>query len=616
MARRTLSGTRGGAVAALSALVLVVAACGSGSSNSSSSSSSSTTSASGNSANQNKVGNPVYGGTLQILGSGDVDHLDTASAYYAATYTLERGFTRQLVSYPASPTTSTANSIVADVASQIPTEANGGISSDGMTYTFKLRSGVMWNTTPPRQVTSQDFLLGLKRLCNPVSPVGAPGYYTATISGFSDYCNAFTALKAQTAAALKAFIDANQISGITTPDDQTIVFKLTKPASDFLNILALPFASAAPVEYLQYVPDDATFRTHTLSDGPYEITKYSPGAEIDLAKNPAWQQSSDPVRHQYVANIKLVQGSNQNSVQEAIQAGTADLQFDTVVPTPNIPQLIAQNDPRLGIYAGGDTNPYELFNFQSPNNSGALKNDQVRQALEYAVDKTAIIQTYGGPPLGSALDQVIPPGSLGYQQFDLYPSSGHKGDPAKCKSMLKAAGVSNLTLKDVYRNAGKHPAVFQIIQQDFQNCGVTVTGIPSTQGDYYAKYLANVTAARSGVWDITEPGWVPDWFGNNGRAIIEPLFDGRGYGPNSTDYGDYNSSTTNNYIDQALAAKSESEAAMYWHDADMQIMKDAAFIPFKTEKIPLYRSTRVHNAIFFPFSQQFDITQLWLNPAS
>jgi len=43
-----------------------------------------------------------------------------------------------------------------------------------------------------------------------------------------------------------------------------------------VNILAIPFASAAPKEYLSYLPDDAAFRQHTLSDGPYQIVKYVP----------------------------------------------------------------------------------------------------------------------------------------------------------------------------------------------------------------------------------------------------------------------------------------------------------------------------------------------------
>ena len=117
-------------------------------------------------------------------------------------------------------------------------------------------------------------------------------------------------------------------------------------------------------------------------------------------------------------------GQDAEPVQQQIQAGTADMEWDTVVPTPDIPQLKAAKDDRLGIFPGLDTNPYLVFNLQSPNNGGALKTAKVRQAIEYAIDKVAIGQVYGGPALNTPLDQVIPPGNVGYQQFDLYPTLG------------------------------------------------------------------------------------------------------------------------------------------------------------------------------------------------
>jgi ABC-type transport system substrate-binding protein len=561
-------------------------------------------------------GQPTPGGTLKLLGSGDVDHLDTASAYYTTSYTLERAYSRQLFSYPATTDLQQAIEPVPDLATDLPTKQNGGISADGKTYTIHLRPGAKWNTTPAREVTAQDVVLGLKRLCNPVSPVGAPGYYEDTIVGMKAYCDAFAKVPG-TAAAIAAYINGHDVAGVKATDARTVVFTLTQPANDFLNILAMPFASPAPREYLSYVPDDATFRQHTISDGPYQIIQYVPNQRIDLDRNPAWDQTSDPIRHQYVEHITVTEGQDAGPVQQQIQAGTADLQWDTVVPTANIPALQAAKDPRLGLYPALDTNPYLLFNLQSPTNGGALAKLKVRQAIEYAIDKVAIGQTYGGPTINTPLDQVIPPGNIGYQQFNLYPTPGHRGDPATCKQMLAAAGYPHgLTLTDVYRNAGNHPAVAQTVQANLARCGITVKLLPVNQGDYYGKYLASPTAARRGVWDVSEPGWVPDWYGDNGRAIIEPLFDGRTYGPNSVDYGDYNSTVVNSLIDRALRASDEQQAAALWHQADLQIMKDAPIVPFQTQKTALFRSSRVHNALFAPFSQSYDITQVWLNPTS
>ncbi|TDV54875.1 peptide/nickel transport system substrate-binding protein [Actinophytocola oryzae] len=574
-------------------------------------------SGSGQGANVNATGSPTRGGTLRVIGNADVDHLDTASAYYTTSYSLERTFTRQLYSYPASTDKNKALEPAPDVATELPTKSNGGISSDGRTITVHLRDGVRWNTTPARQVTAADFVLGFKRLCNPTqNSVGAPGYFEDTIAGMKDYCAAFASVP-QNVAAFMDFMTSHDISGIQAVDDTTLRFTLTKPAGDFVNILALPFSSAAPVEYLNYMPDDADFRQHTLSDGPYAITKYVPGQSYVLGRNPAWQQSSDPLRHQYPNGIQVTLGADENAVQQQIAAGTQDLEWDTTVPTADVPTLKAGSDARLGIYPNYDSNPFLVFNEQSPNNSGALGKVAVRQALEYAVDKVALGQIYGGTTLNTPLDQVIPPGNVGYRAIDPYRTTGSRGDPAKCKSMLAAAGYPNgLTLTDVYRTSGKHPDVYQSVQADFKKCGVTIVGKPAAASDYYGKYLSDPTAAKSGVWDVSEPGWVPDWYGNNGRAIVEPLFDGRTYGPGSTDWGDYDNARVNADIDKALSTTDSSQAASALHDADTQIMKDAALIPFQTQSTPLMRSERVHNAVFWPFSTEYDYSNVWLDPAS
>lgn len=560
-------------------------------------------------------GTPVKGGTLTLLGKGDVDHLDTASAYYTVSYTLERAFTRQLVTYRASNDFKQATTVVADMATQVPTTGNGGISADGKTYTFHIKQGVKWDTTPARQVTAQDVLLGFKRLCNPASPVGAPGYYETTIVGFQDYCEPMLSIPANM-ASIKSYIDDHQIAGIQTKGTDTVIFTLVQPASDFLNILALPFASAAPVEYLQYVPDGADFRQHTISDGPYKIVKYDAGTEIDLDRNPAWEQSTDAVRHAFVDHIKVTEALDQNSVQQQIAAGTADMEWDQPPPTADLAQLLQSHDSRLVIGPAGTLNPYMVINLQSPNNRGALKDVGVRQALEYAVDKVAVGQVYGGPELNTPASQIMFEGNAGYEAFDLYPTAGNKGDAAKAKQLLAKAGWPNgITLKMIYRTNSVHPQVAQTLQASLKSAGINLELQPVPPSDFYSKYLDDPGSAARGVWDIATPGWVPDWYGNDGRTMIQPLFDGRTYGANTINYGDYNNPQVNSDIDHALAASTPEEAGRYWHDADLQIMKDAVVVPILSQKTPVFHSSRVRNFIFLPSSQQGDITNVWLSGA-
>ena len=129
-------------------------------------------------------------------------------------------------------------------------------------------------------------------LCNPASPVGAPGYFETTIVGMASYCTNFSKVK-DTVSAVDAYETSTPLSGVSAPNPSTLVFQLVEPSTDFLNILALGFDSARPVEYMKYLPDSAPFRQNTLSDGPYQITSYSPGKGFTLDRNPAWSQSTD-----------------------------------------------------------------------------------------------------------------------------------------------------------------------------------------------------------------------------------------------------------------------------------------------------------------------------------
>jgi ABC-type transport system substrate-binding protein len=582
-------------IAAGSAVGLLLTACTGGAA----------TSSSGQSAK------PQTGGTLKLAGQGDIDFLDPTAGYNTDTHTLERAWTRQLFSNPASTDAKTVAGTVPDVASDVPTEANGGITDKGATYTIHLRDGVMWNSTPPRAVTAGDFVRSFKRMCNPVAPVGAPSYFTKTIKGMAAYCQAESKISG-TAAAIAKYINGNEVSGMSAPDSKTIVFHLTHATADFLDIIAEPFASAVPVEYLNYVPNSPEFKAHVLSDGPYQITKYTPDAGFQLDRNPAWKASSDPVRKAYVDKITITEGQTPEAVQRQIQAGTTDLGWDVVAPTPDLPSLTG--DPNLAVHSSGAVN-YAVFNEQSPNANAAMKNVKVRQALEYAIDKTAIAQGLGGSKIAKPASQILTPVDIGYQDFNLYPTQGDKGDPAKAKQLLAAAGYPNgFTLKLLYPNTDQSPKIAESMQTDLTAAGVKVQLVPTTKNDFVVHYISDPASSQRGLWDITLLSWVPDWFGVNGRAVLQPMTDGPNYGPNSVDYGDYNSPTTNTLVQQALSLPSSEEAKVgdLWHQISVQSMKDAAFIPLASVDVPLYKSSRLMNTAYLPINQNYDITNVWL----
>jgi peptide/nickel transport system substrate-binding protein len=537
--------------------------------------------------------------------------MDTVSAYYTADYELERIYARQLLAYPTVPYTSTTGSSwtqdvtpVPDIATEVPTAANGGITDNGTVYTFHIKQGVDWDTTPARQVTAADFIREFKAFFNPVSPVGNAGYYTSTIKGLQAYDNEETAFFANakkeppTAANIAAFQNSHNIAGITAVNSSTLQFTLNAPAGDFIYMLAMPFASARPVEYDSYVPNSIQLDEHIVSDGPYSVSSYVAGKSITFTKNPAWQQSTDTLRHAYVNSIVLTEGVTSAQTQLSdIQAGSQDLTNDTGVNPSSIQSLATSKEPNFAIWPWS-TIDYMVFNLRSPNDNGVMANVGVRQALEYGLDKEASIKSSGGPLVSTLLNGAIPPGNDGFLTNNPYPDNNGAGDEAACKTALTKAGYpKGITITYMYPNDSTDVRLFQAIQASLANCGVTLNGKAVPGSSFFVDLGNSPENNKPGTWDMAQAAWIPDWFGNNGRSVIQALFQGPNCVLNTVNYGCYDSSVVNGLITKAEAASTEAQATQYWTQANTQIMKDAVIVPIFSQTFPLIASKRVRGVL-------------------
>jgi peptide/nickel transport system substrate-binding protein len=477
---------------------------------------------------------------------------------------------------------------------------------------------VCWDTVPPREVTADDFVRGFKRMCNPVAGAGAIAYYTSTIRGMAEFAEEFRrrfAGSAPTAAELAGYQNAHPIPGLRGVDDRTLVIELVRPANDLLNLLAMTFASAAPREYDAVVPASPELVQRIRSNGPYRVTEYVPGQRLVMERNPAWRAESDPIRRGYVDRIAVrMEKVSDERVREVVESGEADLSWGAAVGDRG--GTAPDADRRLGFAL----NPYLAFNMHSPNAGAAVRSVTVRRAIAYAIDKARLVKFFDDMDIGTVTcpaHTAIPPGNFGYREYDRYPTPGDAGDPARCRSLLAEAGYAGgLTLRMLHRVDAVHAEVAAAIAEDLAEGGIDARLLTIDQTDEYYRILQNPVRAAAGEWDITPAAWTPDWFGNNGRAYVQPMFQSN-TAAGTANYGGYSNPDVDRVITEALSEPDPARAEDLWHRVDRQVLEDVAIVPILAcePTIRHVASARVRNAIPLPqVDRWYDAANLWLDP--
>jgi peptide/nickel transport system substrate-binding protein len=234
------------------------------------------------------------------------------------------------------------------------------------------------------------------------------------------------------------------------------------------------------------------------------------------------------------------------------------------------------------------TSPSGALMFLAMNNKRpALANPAVRKAIEYAVDKQAVQVAEGGPEFGGEIaTTLITPGIDGYSKYDQY-EAPPQGDPEKAKSMLTAAGVSNLKLTIVADSESGTP-VAQAIQQGLKRAGITVTikPIPS-------EALFDWVTGPKGDYDLTVSSWLPDFPSAIGN--IQPLFASTEIGNGGYNLARYSNPAVDTAIAAATGEQDRAKAAGLWGALDKQIMADAPVVPLLYARNAFLHGSKVQN---------------------
>jgi peptide/nickel transport system substrate-binding protein len=530
----------------------------------------------------------VKRGTLRVISSSDADTLDPGMAYFVLDLALFRGMVRELYSFDTRAEGERSLQPVPDLA-----DGPYQLSEDGRTYTFKIRKGVRYAPPVDREVLAKDFVYAIERQLDPEHR--SPNPYSRLIKGVDDF------------AAGKA----KQISGLRAEGDHTLHITLDRPASDFPSLLTLPFFSPVPEEHAsEYDPGDEYGR-HLIASGPYKLKQYDPGRLIELVRNENWDPRTDPLRSAWVDKVSVTIGRSQSDIQQAIEAGEADLNLDAVPPpVADLPRL--SGDPTLARQLAVETTGCVHY-LTMQMDAGPTESLAVRQAVNYAIDRQAVVLAMGGRYAGEPASTVLSPTLAGYSAFDLYPSQDATGDPDKARALLAEAGHPNgVELNYVGRNDGTWKALHEALRSSLERAGIKLKSTFYKGEQVYSKSLR--LRSERDEHHLGAARWCPDVPGNGARSV-GVLLDGRLITPTANNnYGNYDNPKVNDLIDEAYAARDDQARAALWGQIDRLVMEDAAWAPLVYDREAFFWSSRVRNWTFTPWLANPDITNLWLDP--
>jgi peptide/nickel transport system substrate-binding protein len=560
-------------------LVLVVAACG-GDDNKSGSSSS----AGGAKKAEAQDTSGVKGGTLTQLGGSDVDFLDPGHSYYTAGFQVIYATNRTLYSFKPD-----------DGVNPVPdlAESDPQISDDKKTVTVKIRKGVKFGPPVNREVTSKDVKYAIER------------FFSINVGG--QYPGYFNPIEGSPKKPTKG---VEPISGITTPDDQTIVFKLSTPVGvSFAAALVMPVTAPVPEEYAkQYdAKNPSTYNTHVISSGPYMVKNdasgktvgYKAGKSIDLVRNPNWDgKASGDYRPAYLDEIVLHTNNTDANVASRQVLDGSKMVLDTNPPANILREVITKiKDQYKTVPSGG----YRYFPM---NTSKAPFNDiNVRKAVMAGFSRDAARLARGGKYTGTLPTHFLPPEFPGFDQaggldgpggIDFFSKANEKGDPEIAAKYFKAAGMASGKYEGsdevlvVGANVDPGKSQAEVVQAQLEKLGFKVRMRLVPQDAVYTEWC-QVPAKKVDM--CAGAGWFKDFA--DPQSMLEPVFKGSLI----TETGNINYSQLKDpKVDAAMdkAALLDGDARLQaWADIDKMIVEDAAAIPFLWDNTTLIRSKDV-----------------------
>ena len=471
--------------------------------------------------------------------------------------------------------------VVPDLAQALPTVSNGG-----RTYTFTLRKGVKFSNG--QEVTVTDVAASFKRIFTVSSPTAG--------SFYSGIVGAAECVKTPATCDLSKGVVVDKGAG-------TVVINLIAPDPELKYKLSVPHASILPANS---PPKDAG-STPIPTTGPYMIASYDPNAALTLARNPSFTEWSHDAQPQgYSDTVTESFGLTVEAAVTAVENGQADWVFD---PPP------ADRLQEIGTKYAGQAHINTLtamWYLPMNHNLAPFDNVKARQAVNWAVDRNAVVKLYGGAKLAQPVCTFLPPGFPGHADDCQYTAGGgttwSAPDLAKAKQLVQESGTAGMEVGIVTQDDEVNKSIGQYLQSLFTQLGWKATLKPISANIQFT-YIQNT---KNNV-QISLSQWYQDY--PAASDFLNVLTSCASFTPgsdSSINISGFCDKAHDATMQQALvtARADESAANTQWAAIDKQTMSDAVVAPLFTPKLIDFVSSRVGN---YQFSKQFymQVSQLW-----
>jgi peptide/nickel transport system substrate-binding protein len=512
------------------------------------------------------------GGTMRLLAVAAQGTIDPQMNYAQQYWQLFQGMYDELVTFQKAAGAD-GFVIVPDLAEAIPEAQDGG-----KTYVFKLRQGIQFANGKPVGVA--DVVASFQRIFKISGPTA--GTFYNTIVG-ADAC-----LKTPAGCTLEGGVTGDAAAG-------TVTFHLTQPDSEFLDKLAIPHAAILPAETAPKDQGNAPIP----GTGAYMTVAYDPNKEWKIVRNPhfkEWSKQAQP--DGYPDEIDYDFGLTDEAEITAIENGQADWTSDQP-PTDRLGELGTKFAPQTHV------TPLTAIRYAAMNVNLPPFNDvRVRQAVNYAIDRDALVKLFGGKNLAQPSCQVLPtdfPGHVDYCPYSKEPGAKWSApDLEKAKALVKESGTAGQPVAIIAEDTAISKALGTYLQSLLTDLGYKAT-MKALSTDVQWQYISN----SNNKMQMGITAWYQDYPAASDFLYI--LLSCDSFHPGSDA-----SPNVSGFCDKAIEAKMKNamatavtdlpKANAIWAEVDHQVTDQAPWAVLFNPKHVDFVSKRVGN---FEFNPQF-----------